>query len=548
MTAYDPKRTKSGPAYGTAAGECLVARLANSGPTSVCCAFANIRGQNGASPLFIFGVANMRLVAVVASALLFFAVGTTASAAERVVNEAEIASAAGPVSADGWFFRSLFGDHMERAHRIGVLGWAEGSLIASNGDAGKTLRPKGFGQNTLPQSFFSQGEGANLNTLGLMICKGAGCIPSGLFAPDRNVLSRVGPLPGAKGDRVLVDWNATLLWGEDVAFQKTKGFDDWRFDADRREKLALSQWYLDLYLPLLEGTSLLLGSFQTPLENDIGYAFTPPNWFVTKTHAFVHGPAKHVGALAQSKLPLDPDLGLLSLEGGVVSGWNRLGTHNGAPHYLFGARWRGPGGKTAIDLEGIYGNGADDFGDAALVDGIARPLGGGSPYLALSSSGADLDRVALYLVLSHQFSKRLQAAVEATYGHQQGGDIGFIPLGAIPPFVITENSAWYGLNAAIRLMLRPELHFNLRGEWLRDENGAHVLWGSVGAGGGDVYAITAGLSWDVWKSLSLRPEVRYDVYDGAGHLFAPIPGTLPGSSLAARDDQMIAVLNAVKKF
>lgn len=485
----------------------------------------------------------MRIVAFITSAVLAAGVVTAARADAIEPAAIELPGDIGtvPSSAYGSLFRSVFGDRMERDYSISVLGWAEGSLIATGNDPGETLLPKAFGKNTLPQSFFSQAEGANFNALGLMLCKGAGCIPSGIFAPNRNLLSRVGPLPGARGEQILIDWNATLLFGEDTFYQKTKGLDDWHWDADRREKFAVTQWFFDLYLPLLEGTSLLLGSFQTPLENDIGYAFAPPNWFVTKTHAFVHGPAKHVGALAQSKLPLDHELGLLSIEGGVVSGWNRLVFHEDDPIFLFGARWRSPDGKTAIDFEGIYGNGEDDSGDTELIDGIAKSLGGGSPYLALSSDGAYLDRVVLYLVMSHQFGRSLKGAIEATYGRQEGGNVGFAPA-------IIEDSAWYGLNAAIRFALQPELHLNLRGEWLKDENGAHVLWGSVGARGGDVYAFTANLSWDPWRSLSLRSEIRYDVYDGIGHLFAPIPGSLSGSAVATQDDQLIAVLNAVKKF
>ncbi len=276
----------------------------------------------------------MRIIGLIAG--VFFAASAIAPA---LADELDVAASESPSSISqqsanpyGRLFRSLFGDRLERDQGIAVLGWAEGSLIGTNNSPGQTLLPKGFGESTLPQSFYSQAEGATFNELGLMLCKGAGCLPSGIFAPDRNVLSRVGPLPGPRGEQILVDWNATLLFGEDAFFQKTKGFDDWHWDADRSNKLAITQWFFDLYLPLLDGTSLLLGSFQSPLENDIGYPFTPPNWFVTRTHAFVHGPAKHVGALAQSKLPIAPEFGLLSIEGGVVTGWSRLGLQNDAVH------------------------------------------------------------------------------------------------------------------------------------------------------------------------------------------------------------------------
>jgi len=54
--------------------------------------------------------------------------------------------------------------------------------------------------------------------------------------------------------------------------------------------------------------------------------------------------------------------------------------------------------------------------------------------------------------------------------------------------------------------------------------------------------------WTAWRSLNIRPEIRYDVYDGSGHLFAPVPGAAPGSAVATKDRQLIGILNAVKKF
>ena len=77
------------------------------------------------------------------------------------------------------------------------------------------------------------------------------------------------------------------------------------------------------------------------------------------------------------------------------------------------------------------------------------------------------------------------------------------PGGPVPPFVITENSPWYGVNVGLRRKIFDNLHFNVRAEWFTDENAAHVLWGSVGAGGGDVYAFTANLSWEPIPFLNI---------------------------------------------
>jgi len=447
----------------------------------------------------------------------------------------------------GSLARNALGNTLEK-NRIGVLGWAEGTLLETNNNIGDTLQPAGYGQSVLPQGLFTQMEGATLNQAGVMICSGPACPPV-MFGPQHNVLGRIGPTPAPKSESIDIGFNVTAMYGEDVFFLKTKGLDDWDWDVENQNKFALTQWFLDIYLPIFDGASLMVGSFQTPLSNDIGYPFTPPNWFVSHTYAFGHGPAKHVGALAQVKIPTAKEFGLLSVEGGIVTGWNVLESPNGDPSYIAGIRWRSPNMKTWIDVETIYGNGENDGSDTVtLADGSTRARGGGSPYLAVSATGDYLARFSGDLVITHQVTDKLQFALEAIYGYQEGGDA----LPGLPPFAITEDSPWYGANVAFRYMLQQNVFFNARAEWFRDENGAHLLWGNVGAKGGDVYALTANLNWDPNPWLTIRPEVRYDVYTGKGHLFAPAypvgSGAPPQAQVATEDEQLTFMLNGVTRF
>jgi len=450
----------------------------------------------------------------------------------------------------GSIFRALTGGALEK-HEITVVGWAEASAVANfqsdiNDDNG----------NLGPQGFLNTKEGFNFNAVGLMMCKGIGCIPAQVYRPKQNLISRIGPIPAPKSEEIQVGFNVTGMFGRDVQFLKTKGFDDNARDAKRDHKFGLTQWYLDFYFPIADGMTLMLGSFQTSLENDIGYAFTPPNWFATHTHAFAHGPAKHTGALAQIKVPTSKEFGLLSLEAGVVMGWNNLDhdptvfatpggpvtfSENDDPHYILGLRYRTPDMKTWIDIETMFGNGANDLANFTGPFGLPTSgnKGGGSPYLALSTTGEDLDRFVGYLVVSHQFTDNLKLALEATYGYQEGGDAGFI----------TEDSEWYGVNVAARYKIRNNLHFNTRAEWFADEDGANILWildpdlnAPIDAAGsnrakGDVYSFTTNLSWDPTPNLNLRPELRYDYFDGTGKMFSE-----------GRDDQFLGTLNAVLKF
>ena len=374
----------------------------------------------------------------------------------------------------------------------------------------------------------------------MILCKDDACPPWRLFEPQRNVLSRVGPLPGARGDAIRVDWLISAIYGEDAVFWKTKGFDDWRWDAGSRDKLALTQWFLDIYLPIGAGASVLLGSFQNPLALEVGYgSFVPPNWFASRSYAFVAGPSKQVGALAQFKLPLAPALGVASASVGVVSDWNSFDLGAGAPMpgFIGIVSWRSPDLATWLDVEFMYANGEDDFGDVTRVDDTLRPLGGGTQYLALSSTDEVLDRFIGYVTLVHAFDQRTRIALEAVYGHQEAGDRA--PL----PFTITRHSPFYGVNVAIRRQLHERVHVGLRAEWFADDHAASILWSGVGATGGDVYALTASLAWEPSPHVLLRPELKFDVYAGGGHLFATAR-----DGRAREDAQLLGVVNLELRF
>ncbi|MCB1749567.1 MAG: outer membrane beta-barrel protein [Gammaproteobacteria bacterium] len=439
----------------------------------------------------------------------------------------------------GSLFRAVAGERLEREHGIAVIGFGHVTLSEANHDIPASRMPQGRARNTQPQSGVAQDEGLNLQHVGLIVCKGDACPPGRIAAPTRNLLSRIGPLPGPRGDQVKVDWALSALVGEDGVFWKTKGFDDWSWNADDAHRLAFTQWYLDLYLPIGGGTTVLLGSWHNPLAAEIGYTFTPPNYFASRSYAFAVGPAKNVGALIETRLPLAPAFGLASAFFGITGDWNALdfGSGSGGPTFMFGARWRSPDMRTWLDLETIYGNGEDDFGDVRVKNGIPRPRGGGSQYLALSSTDAYLDRFVGYVTLNHAVSERLDLVAEGVYGFQEGGDLA--PL----PFAITQDASFYGLNVGFRYRLLPGLYTGARVEAFVDEEAANVLWGGVGAGGGAVYAATLNVSWEALPWVIVRPELKYDAYDGDGHLFAP-----DRNGIAQHDSQLLGVMNFEFRF
>ncbi len=307
-----------------------------------------------------------------------------------------------------------------------------------------------------------------------MFCRGDGCLPSTEFSPKHNILSRITPTPAPKDESFDVGFNMLAVYGTDSQFLRISGFDDFDFDDNHERKLSLPQWYLDIYLPYFGGMTVMIGSFMSQLAREIGYPYAPPRWFATISYELLYAPIKHVGILTQIKLPISKDLGLLSIEGGLALGWNNFDNHNGDLDFMAGLRYRTIDMRTGFDIEMIFGNGENDFGDG--------PAKGGSQFFALSSTGEELDRFAGYVTFLHRFNPKLESVIVAYYGFQEAGD-----LKPAPQF-ITEKAKWYGLYAAGRYQLRETLFFNSRLEWTKDEQGANVLWtGSKGS----TYGLTA---------------------------------------------------------
>ncbi|MBV2123970.1 MAG: porin [Candidatus Thiodiazotropha sp. (ex Ctena orbiculata)] len=381
---------------------------------------------------------------------------------------------------------------------ITVSGWAEASASYINND----------GDSTLPQAFFNREEGLTLNQVGLFIEK----------KPKGNVVGRVGPFPGPMPQEVDFGFNLTAIYGSDTKFFRTEGWDDdWADNEDPTNEnfITLAQAFLDIYVPVLGGSNLMVGLFHTPLENEIGFSLPPPAPapFFTRAYSFMHGPAKHAGALFSTKLPTAEGAPLWGAEIGVVQGWNNWEDENGDADLIFNLRWRSPGLATWVDWENIYGNGADDGNPVTET---------GSPIPAVSALAGDddLKRYLTYLTVSHALDPKNRIAVEFTYGSQEK---------ALIPGIV--DADWKGVNINWHHQLRSDISLNVRGEWF-DTDGVHALLPQDGT----VTAFTANLTWNMTHALRIRPEIRYDSFDGTG---APFNGD---------DSQLFAALDVIFSF
>ncbi|MNJ26424.1 hypothetical protein D3C77_209070 [compost metagenome] len=99
---------------------------------------------------------------------------------------------------------------------------------------------------------------------------------------------------------------------------------------------------------------------------------------------------------------------------------------------------------------------------------------------------------------------------EVVYGHQEGdGKRSTVDIVSGPGF---DGARWWGANVVLTYQQRKDLSFSVRAEHFGDPDGFTLFPSSTSRGAFN--ALTAGLRYDFNKYLSLRPELRYDWFDG----------------------------------
>src|SRR5690606_1023500 len=93
------------------------------------------------------------------------------------------------------------------------------------------------------------------------------------------------------------------------------------------------------------------------------------------------------------------------------------------------------------------------------------------------------------------------------------------------PGAAAQDAEWYGLNQYLIYTVNDCWSYGLRAEWFRDDDGVRV--GGIGntagtkrrgwTGGGfagDFYEVSIGANWKPHANVLVRPELRWDWYDG----------------------------------
>lgn len=201
-----------------------------------------------------------------------------------------------------------------------------------------------------------------------------------------------------------------------------------------------------------------------------------------------------------------------SIQAGFDRGWQQFEDNNDELNFMGGVKWKSLDDRLSLAWATSTGP-QDDAGEQ--------------------------DRFVYSLVAQYQMTERFNYVLVHNLGYENDAT----PQG--------HDGEWYGLNQYFLYTINPCWTAGVRVEWLRDDDGVRVAgpgnipgvraWDGRGFVG-DFYEVTCGLNWRPNDNWLVRPEVRWDWYDGL-----PGPTGLPyddGNS----DDQFTFGFDVVFSF
>ena len=319
-----------------------------------------------------------------------------------------------------------------------------------------------------------------------------------------NLLPRITPLPGPVPWEYSWGFRTEFLYGRNGLPAGMKGLDaEWGVNrtpdgvppgSNRQNYVAMPQTYVEFYAPLAQGMTLMVGRFGAGVGYEIPPAWRPsPNFFYSRTYAFVSQPDQVAGALFSANL-LRNDMGFLAGELGVVNGRQNWKDNNDDKSIMGALRWRSGDMQTWVDYSFMRGKEQNKPGATPQMP-IAR---------LISPRGQLRQHHSLSVIVRPADGWELHG--EALYGKQAGdGQPDTIDILSGPFY---KGGSYKGLNAQALYRTSPDLQYGLRIETFQDRKGTALF--PVTAAPSDFNALTVGLKYDATKNIVIRPELRYD--------------------------------------
>lgn len=274
------------------------------------------------------------------------------------------------------------------------------------------------------------------------------------------------------------------FWGSDYVFNQTAGFelhDDfsphWN-GAGNLYGLAIPQAYFEVGNDI---NSIKLGRFFTPIGYEVPNA--TGNFFYSHAYTHQYGePFYHNGLLYTRKASDNVNWFL-----GAVDGWDGFDREHDVIGGILGATW-----TNGDDLTVFWSGG---FTNDPRTGGL---VGYSNRYISS-------------LVVTAALTERFTYVFQSDAGWQEDNNVFNQGVG---------GAEWYGVNNYLYYKINDCWRAGGRLEWFRDDDGARV--GAVRPGNqnapfglaGNFYEMSGGLNWSPRTNLLVRPEVRYDWFDG----------------------------------
>ena len=286
-----------------------------------------------------------------------------------------------------------------------------------------------------------------------------------------------------------LDWGFRVdyLFGADGPDTQAAGDQGWDFgwETSRDYGSAIPQ----LYAEFGWHEAILRVGYKFGLQ---GYEASQAvdNFFYSHNYAFGYGvPGTFAGA-AMTYSVTDS----LEVVGGWTTGWDSWWSN-----YLSASTFMGGFTWNATDATSLtYHVTAGDFGDGTAKNGDKSNTG---------------DLYAHAIVLTYRVNDRFDWAVENTFGSNTG-------IGA-------DSNQCHSLTGYLFVDLNDDWSTGARLEWFRDDDGKRV--DVNGTGPGSYYEATLGLNWYPCPNLTIRPELRWDWFDGQGRPFDSRNGGMSGT-------------------
>ncbi len=278
-----------------------------------------------------------------------------------------------------------------------------------------------------------------------------------------------------------------LIYGTDWRFGINNGLENRINGFDRQSYgLVIPQMYAEVGVGKL---SVKLGHFAGILDYEVVPAVFNPFYSHSLCYAFTV-PQLVTGVLSEYKFSEQ-----FSVQSGFHRGWMQFEDNNDRLDWMAGWKWQSCDKRTSLAW--------------------ALSLGP-------QDAAGDQDRFVYSLVGKRQITERLQYVAVHNFGWENDGD----PRS-------NQDAEWYGINQYFLLQLSPKWQVGARVEWLRDDDGARVFgpppvagiraWPRSPGFAGDFYELTLGLNYRPHPNVLIRPEVRWDWYDGIRNVDGELP-------------------------